>query len=88
MSLRNVYSRHLESPGTKAYSTREARELVSQFRDVRIEVVLSHGDLLESMAGQRHQGILLSLARRIWPRALIRRVFPGLGLFMLIEARK
>jgi SAM-dependent methyltransferase len=88
MSLRTVYSRHLESPGTKAYSTREARELVSQFRDVRIEVVLSHGDLLESMAGQRHQGILLSLARRIWPRALIRRVFPGLGLFMLIEARK
>jgi SAM-dependent methyltransferase len=88
MSLRTVYSRHLESPGTKAYSTREARELVSQFRDVRIEVVLSHGDLLESMAGQRHRGILLSLARRIWPRALIRRVFPGLGLFMLIEARK
>ena len=88
MSLRTVYSRYLESPGTKAYSTREARELLSQFREVRIEVVLSHGDLLESMAGQRHRGILLSLARRIWPRALIRRVFPGLGLFMLIEARK
>ncbi len=88
LSLRDIYSRYLESPGTKAYSTVEARQLFSAFREVGIRIVLTHGDLLESMAGQRHQGALLSLARKIWPRSLIKRLLPGLGLFMLIEALK
>jgi hypothetical protein len=88
LSLREIYARYLESPGTKAYSFAEARHLFSAFRDVGIRIVLTHGDLLESMAGQRHQGVLLSLARKIWPRALIKRLLPGLGLFMLIEALK
>jgi SAM-dependent methyltransferase len=88
LPLREIYSRYLESPGTKAYSIPEARQLFSVFSEVNISVVLTHGDLLESMAGQRHQGVLLSLARRIWPRALIKRFFPGFGFFMLIEARR
>ncbi|HYS88778.1 MAG TPA: methyltransferase domain-containing protein [Bradyrhizobium sp.] len=88
LSPSDVYARYLESPGTKAYSVKEARQLFSAFNEVSIHVVLTHGDLLESMAGQRHQGALLSLARRIWPRALIRRFLPGMGLFMLIEAQK
>jgi hypothetical protein len=58
------------------------------FSDIRIETVLTHGDLLESEAGQRHRGPLLWLARRIWPRWLIRRVAPGMGLYMMIEGRK
>lgn len=88
LSLREIYARYLESPGTKAYSVAQARRLFSAFSDVSIRVVLTHGDLLESMAGQRHRGMLLSLARKIWPRALIKRFLSGLGLFMLIEARK
>jgi SAM-dependent methyltransferase len=88
LSLREIYARYLESPGTKAYSVGEARRLFSAFSDVSIRIVLTHGDLLESMAGRRHQGPLLSLARKIWPRALIGRFLPGLGLFTLIEARK
>lgn len=87
-TLAEIYSRYLESPGTKAYSIAEARRLFSAFREVDIRTVLTHGDLLESGAGQRHQGGLLNLARRIWPRALLKRFFPTLGLFMLIEARK
>lgn len=87
-TLRAIYAEHLESPGTKAYSVREAHQLFSRFREVRIRTVLGHGDLLTSEAGQRHRGRLLDLARRIWPRALIRRFLPGAGLFMLIEARK
>jgi SAM-dependent methyltransferase len=88
LSLREIYARYLESPGTKAYSIEEARQLFSAFTAVNIRIVLTHGDLLESMAGQRHQGLLLSLARKIWPRALIKRLCPRLGLFMLVEARK
>jgi hypothetical protein len=58
------------------------------FAEVRISTVLTHGDLLESDVGQRHRGWLLSMAKRIWPRRLLRSVLPGHGLFMLIEARK
>ena len=87
-SLSDIYAFYLESPGTKAYSITEARQLFSAFSAVRIRTVLTHGDLLESSAGQRHQGGLLLLARKIWPRALLKRFFPKMGLFMLIEARK
>lgn len=87
-SLAAIYDRHLESPGTKAYSIQEAKALFSDFAEVRIRTVLTHGDLLESQAGQRHRGPLLSLARRLWPRTFLRKAFPTLGLFMLIEARK
>jgi SAM-dependent methyltransferase len=88
VTLAEIYARYLESPGTKAYSVAEARRLFAAFSEVRIQTVLTHGDLLESGAGQRHQGGLLTLARRIWPRGLIRQFFPHAGLFMLIEARK
>ena len=87
-AMRDIYARHLESPGTKAYSIAEARELFSEFSHVSIHTVLTHGDLLESPAGQRHQGALLDIARRIWPRGALKRFFPGLGLFMLIHARR
>jgi SAM-dependent methyltransferase len=88
LSLSTIFARYLESPGTKAYSIRDARQLFSAFRDVTIRTVLTHGDLLESEAGQRHQGVLLSLARKIWPRSILARLLPGHGLFMLIAARK
>lgn len=87
-SLSDIYSNHLESPGTKAYTMDEARRLFGRFGDVRISTVLTHGDLLESDAGQRHRGWLLSLAKRLWPRGLLRMMLPSHGLFMLIEARK
>jgi len=69
-------------------SSRANPLLFAAFSQVEISTVLSHGDLLTSMAGQRHKGALLSVARGIWPRALLKRFFPGLGLFMLIQARK
>jgi hypothetical protein len=88
LSLTEVYARYLESPGTKAYSVAEARALFADLKEVGIRTVMTHGDLLESGAGQRHQGALLALARQIWPRRLLRRLFPNAGLFMLIEAGK
>jgi SAM-dependent methyltransferase len=88
MSLTDIYARYLESPGTKAYSVAEARQLFREFAEVRITTRLGHADLLESDAGQRHKGTLLATARAIWPRRLIRTFLPSLGLFMLIEARK
>ena len=88
LSLEHIYTNYLESPGTKAYTPDEAAELFSQFENLRVSSVLTHGDLLTSDAGQRHRGILLSTAKRLWPRALIRRVAPKVGLFLMITAKK
>ena len=87
-SLDEIYARYLESPGTKAYSPDEARALFPDAVAVKVRTVLTHGDLLQGKAGQRHEGPLLALARRIWPRRLIERLLPGHGLFLLIEGRK
>jgi SAM-dependent methyltransferase len=86
--LTDIYSHHLESPGTKAYTVADARRLFQEFHGVQIRTVLTHGDLLDSAVGQRHRGLALSLARRVWPRELFRRYFSRHGLFMLIEATK
>jgi SAM-dependent methyltransferase len=87
-SLNTIFANHMESPGTKAYSVAEARDLFKRFSRVTIHTVLTHGDLLESDVGQRHRGPLLSLAKRLWPRALLRAACHGRGLYMLIEATK
>jgi SAM-dependent methyltransferase len=87
-SLRSVYAEHLESSGTKAYSRTEALRLLDAFSAVKISTPLGHGDLLESGVGQRHRGVALTLAKKLWPRWFIRRFLPGAGLFMLIDAVK
>lgn len=86
--LIDIYTNYLESPGTKAYSVGEARVLFKDFEIEKIDTFLTHGDLLISQAGQRHNGYLLSFARLIWPRKLIRWIFPKHGLFMTIKAKK
>jgi SAM-dependent methyltransferase len=87
-SLDRIYSDHLESPGTKAYSHAAARQLFSGFRDVRTWTVMTHGDLLTSDVGQRHQGMMLTIAKHLWPRWIFKRFFPNLGLSLLIEATR
>ncbi len=79
-SLSYIYAHYLESPGTKAYTIAQAKQLFSRFSHVHIETVLTHGDLLESKAGQRHQGIFLTVARFLWPRRIIKFLFPKYGL--------
>lgn len=86
-SLDHLYAHHLESPGTKAYSIREAEALFRGFI-VQTETKLTHADLLTSDAGQRHQGTILRIARRIWPRWFIRRFMKSWGLHMMITAWK
>lgn len=87
-SLSKVYSKHLESPGTKAYTREQALNLFVGAENLKITTVLTHGDLLESKAGQKHQGILLDIARKIWPRWIIRKLLYKFGLFMLISGSK
>jgi ubiquinone/menaquinone biosynthesis C-methylase UbiE len=87
-TLEEIYAKYLESPGTKAYTVDQAREMLAGFSVVTIQTRLSFGELLEGAAGQRHTGWLLDLARRIWPKPLIRMLFRNRGLLMLITATK
>lgn len=87
-SLQSIYSEQLESPGTKAYTVSRARTMFGAFRDVDARVSLSFGDLLQGAVGQRHGGALLSIARAIWPRWLIRACLRRHGLYLLIDAVK
>jgi SAM-dependent methyltransferase len=88
LSLNDVYSRYLESPGTKAYTVAEARQLFGGFEVDEIRTELTHADLLTSEVGQRHRGPALAVARRIWPRRFIRSHFPKHGLFLMVRGRK
>jgi ubiquinone/menaquinone biosynthesis C-methylase UbiE len=88
IGLNHIYSEFLESPGTKAYSKKEAKQMFSSFSSVHIDTVLTHGDLLDGPAGQRHGGVLIKIARSIWPKKIIKKIFPKLGLFMLISLKK
>jgi ubiquinone/menaquinone biosynthesis C-methylase UbiE len=86
--LSEVYAHYLESPGTKAYTVDEAKQMFGKFGNVAARSQLSFGDLLQGSVGQRHDGLLLRIAKRLWPRAIIRRVLPRHGLMLLVEAEK
>ena len=88
MSLATIYDRYLESPGTKAYSIAEARQLFSAFEIDSISTHMTHADLLTSAAGQRHRGALLQVAKAIWPRRLLKTLLAGHGLDLLVACHK
>lgn len=87
-SLRDIYAHHLESPGTKAFSVKESRQLFRDFARVTITTPLTHADLLTSEVGQMHRGVVLAMARRVWPRWFIKRFMAGHGLAMQITLQK
>jgi hypothetical protein len=89
-SLDEIYALYLESPGTKAYSTAEAKAMFAAAAVVATKVTPSMGDLLEGEVGQRHRGPLLVIAKALWPRWLIKLIghYFDLGLGLMIEVRK
>lgn len=88
ISMKEIYAKHLESPGTKAYSVAEAKDLFGAYDDVDIRIQLNYGDLLQSEVGRRHRGPLLKIAKALWPRPLLRLFCKNHGLYLLINARK
>lgn len=88
-SLADIYANHLESPGTKAYTLSETREMCSRFSKVNAWSLLSFGDLLMGNVGERrHASRSLRILKRIWPRWLIRTLFRNHGSQVLIEVVK
>lgn len=90
LGLDTIYDQYLESPGTKAYTVKQTRNLFSSFSTVATRVTCSSGDLLIGNVGQRHQGPLLNIAKKIWPRKILKFIstYYNFGLYLLIEAKK
>jgi len=87
-SARWAIYHHLESPGTKAYSKREAEAMLDGFREVRVWTQLSHGDLLLMRPGRRYKGALHQAIWKLYPRWLVRRTGNALGTNLFVEAVK
>ena len=90
IKLNEIYAKYLESPGTKAYTLKQANELVKNFSNAEMKVQLSFGDLLQGDVGARHKGFLLNFSKIIYPRMIIRLlsyIFP-IGLCLLITVKK
>ena len=87
-SLRQAVFDHLESPGTKSYRQEEARALLQGFEQTEFELAFSPGDLLLNEPSQRFQSFLYRTIWALYPRRIVRAFGRGLGLFLLIRARK
>ena len=90
LSPRKAIYHYLESPGTKAYTLKETRRMLSAcgFKEIRLTTKLSPGDLL-TIKPSRHYGVLVyQLIWKFYPRWLIRSLGDCFGLELLIEANK
>ncbi len=90
LGMRKAVFEHLESPGTKAYTTSEGYALAraAGFDDIRVSTKLGPGDLLQIKPSARYRGALARIAWTLYPRPLIRLLGDRFGLYMLIEGRK
>jgi ubiquinone/menaquinone biosynthesis C-methylase UbiE len=93
-SMKEIAFEHLESPGTKLYSVREAEQLVrcAGFRQCRIKILLHDGDLLNMKLSKKYKyNLLVRTAQKLYPRRLIRWLDgrnSRFGVVMQIEAVK
>lgn len=87
-SVRQAIYQHLESPGTKAFTFSELREMLSDFEQLQISQAFSPGDLLLHQPSTRFQGTVYRIIWALYPRWFVQRFCRKLGLFLLISARK
>lgn len=87
---REAIRRHLESPGTEAYTIREIRSRLTDLgcppTDIRVH--LGPGDLLTLTPSAKYPQAWLPRLLRWYPRGLIRRLGGAWGIIMLIHTRK
>jgi ubiquinone/menaquinone biosynthesis C-methylase UbiE len=90
MTQRTAIYEQLESPGTKAYTVPEAKQLIESrgFTDVNVSTVLCPADLLSLKLRSKYDGAVSRAVMALYPRWLVRLLGNRLGLFLLIDARK
>jgi ubiquinone/menaquinone biosynthesis C-methylase UbiE len=81
---------HLESPGTKAYTTAEMRRMLHEvgFVDAIVWPKLSFGDLLLQKRSKKYASRLYAAIWRLYPRWLIRCLGNRYGNALMIIAKK
>ena len=88
-SVRSVVANNLESPGTKLFTLREARELCRPFsRILDLRSQLGLGDLMSMKPSAKYSDPLSRLIFKVYPRWLIRRLGHRWGGYLLIECEK
>jgi ubiquinone/menaquinone biosynthesis C-methylase UbiE len=89
-TLKQVVFDHLESPGTKAYTSSEAQSLLAEigFSNINICTRLGPGDLLKIRPSEKYQSNIYRIVWRLYPRFLIRLLGERFGLYLLITADK
>jgi SAM-dependent methyltransferase len=89
---RQSVEEHYESPGTKMYTTREARALVGKFfhtHAIEIRLYLGAGDLLTHKFSSKYAGRNWELARALYPRWFVKHVLgERFGTGMMISTTK
>lgn len=81
---------NLESPGTKAFTIQEARDLLNKvgFEYIKLNTKLSPGDLLLIQPSQKYQNSASKIIWKFYPRYLVKILGDKYGLSLLIEAIK
>ena len=88
--MKRIIYEHLESPGTKVYTTDEANELLNGigFTDIKLSTKLGPGDLLIIKPSKKYDAAFFKVIWRVYPRWLIRLLGNRYGLALLITATK
>ena len=90
LSVKDVIFNNLESPGTKAFTCNEAKDLLQStgFNDIGLTIKLSPGDLLNIKPSKKYQSIFYKLLWRFYPRWMVRIFGDCYGFTLLISAKK
>ena len=90
MTQKQALFHHLESPGTKAYSLKEAKVMLEQvgFENVSVWTELAVSDLLTLKLSDKYRARIFSIIRALYPRWLVRLFGRRWGMNLLMTARK
>ena len=89
-TMKDVMFLHLESPGTKAYTTEEAEKFLSNigFSEIKLTTKLAPGDLLTMKPSAKYQSPFFKFIWRVYPRWIVRLIGDRYGSNLMITAIK
>ena len=90
LSVKEVILNNLESPGTKAFTLKEANDLFQSkgFKDIELKTRLSPSDLLLIKPSKKYQQSIYKIVWKLYPRWIVRIFGDRYGLALLISAKK
>ncbi len=89
-SIKETFFNHLESLGTKIYTSHEAEQMLSSigFSNIRMVTKVAPGALLDIKQSQQYQNPIVKLIWKLYLRWLIKKTGDRFGFYLLNEAIK